>query len=486
MSELIPPKVEESSNVSQFHQFRSLSPDSRDISEPVKVVESKEKVYQKTETEIIHSDSEPKIKKSTVFGSAFMLTNFCLGTTIFTFAVRAKAFGLVWYLFFCVLIGAVNYWSIMRCAYASSKCKEDDYSEITERILGKKMRLILNIFIIIYSYGFMMCFLTLIYSLFGRFIHSAGYTKTYPDYSEFNDNIWGKAYVKFPVFAGICFCLSLMGLIKDINKLNFSAYIGVVAVIYTLLVVTIQCDGYYKHYKKTVYVEEDKSTHVNWINLGNAFDKKLQFFTGLSTLVAAYSCHTGVFPVYAGFKFQEGGLQKMRMGTFLGTLLTTILHIISITCSFLTDPYTPEDLIVYRKSKDDGKDIAMLIAKLCVSVSLVFTYPGYYFALRLSVANSFTKGQINNTFNLIFTFASAFGCGLIAALYDKILNYLSYIGGFISVFICYLFPTLLYIYSSGKPLTCWSNLIHLILALLLVILGIIAGIITIIDDAGGL
>ena len=62
----------------------------------------------------------------------------------------------------------------MRCAYASSKCKEDDYSEITERILGKKMRLILNIFIIIYSYGFMMCFLTLIYSLFGRFIHSAG------------------------------------------------------------------------------------------------------------------------------------------------------------------------------------------------------------------------------------------------------------------------------------------------------------------------
>lgn len=41
----------------------------------------------------------------------------------------------------------------------------------------------------------------------------------------------------------------------------------------------------------------------------------------------------------------------MRLGTLWGTILTTILHIISITCSFLTDPYTPEDLIVFRKKR---------------------------------------------------------------------------------------------------------------------------------------
>ena len=56
----------------------------------------------------------------------------------------------------------------------------------------------------------------------------------------------------------------------------------------------------------------------------------------------------------------------MKIATFLGTLLTTVLHYISITCSFLTDPVTPEDLIVFRKSKDSGKDIAMTIAKLFV------------------------------------------------------------------------------------------------------------------------
>ena len=145
----------------------------------------------------------------------------------------------------------------------------------------------------------------------------------------------------------------------------------------------------------------------------------------------------------------------MKWGTFLGTLLTTILHIISITCSFLTDPYSPEDLIVYRKNKGNGKDIAMIIAKLFVSLSLIFTYPGYFFSLRLSAANSFTGGKINNKFNYLFTFLSIFGYGIVAAVYDKILNYLSNIGGFLSVFLFYMLPTLLYIYSSEKPFRYW-------------------------------
>ena len=172
----------------------------------------------------------------------------------------------------------------------------------------------------------------------------------------------------------------------------------------------------------------------------------------------------------------------MRYGTLFATILTTILHIISIVCSFLTDPYTPEDLIVFRKNKGEGKDIGMVISKLLVSLSLIFTLPGYYFALRLSIANSFIGGKISNKFNYLFTFLSVFGCAIVAVVYDKILNYLSYIGGFISVFICYLIPVLIYVYSSGKPVTYWKNLLEIILAGLLCVVGYIAGIATIIDD----
>ena len=485
MTENPPHLTEGSLNQSNLvgHPFKPMapSPDSKEPEvNPDNNVNNKVTIY-KDQQEVIDA---PKIKKSTIFGTTFMITNICLGTTIFTFAVRAKSFGLFWMLFFCFLVAIINYWSIMRCVYSSSRCTLDDYSEITEKFLGKRSRFILNIILIVYSYASLMCFIALIFPLFGRFVQSGFYRNDYRDYDHFFDEKWGKAYIKFPFFIGLAFILSLICLIKDINKLNFSAYIGVVACGYALIVVMVQCNSYYHHYRDTVYKEDDDSTHPNWFNLGDAFTKDLIFFKGIANLIFAYACQSGIFPIYAGFKFQENGLKKMKIGTILGTIVTTILHIISIVCGFLTDPVNPEDLIIYRKNKGSGKDIAMVLARLFVSFSLIFTVPGYYFPLRLSVINSFTGGKLTNKFNIIFTFISIFCCALISAIYDKILNYLNYIG-FISVFISFLFPALMSIYSSGKPITYWKNMLDLILALIMCAIGLVACVATIIDDVKG-
>ena len=465
------------------HNFHPLSPDSRvQTDRNVDIIESAEKVYKKDQEEDKVQGHSKLSSDATIFGATFMMTNMCLGTTIFTFAVWTKSFGLVWILVACFCVAAVDYWSIMNCSIASSTVKEDDFSEVTETLLGKKAKIILNILIIVYSYACMMCFYVLMFALFGRFIQSVAYSNDYPLYDDFYKEKWGKAYIKYPFFVGAAFILGLMSLIKDINKLNFSAYIGVGAVIYTLFVVMIECNKYYNYYKEHEYIEEDKSTHPNWVDLSSAFTEKLDFFKGIACIFGAYACHTGVFPVYSGFKHQENGLRKMRFAVFFSVCLTTALHIISIVCSFLTDPYKPEDVVIYRKKIGNGKDVAMTISKLFVTLSLIFTLPGYFFGLRLSIANSFTGGNISTLFNIIFTFVSMFACAFIAAIYDKILNYLSYIGGFITVFICYLYPALLRIYSSKKPLTQWRNLFDLILSIILCMIGIIAGIRTIIDD----
>ena len=432
--------------------------------------------YQKSEEKHISSNT-------TILKASLMLTNMCLGTSIFTFAKWTQSFGLVWILVFCVIIAIVNYWSLMNCSIASSRVKEDDYSEITERILGKNTRFVLNIFLIVYSYACLITFFVLIYALFGRFIQSVGYQKDYATYDDFYDDKWGKAYIKYPFTFGVAIILSIISLIKDIDKLSFSSYIGVTAVIYSLFVVMIECNKYYNHYKDNVYDKNDKSTKANWVDLGKAFTKDLDFFKGIACIVGAYCCHTGVFPVFTGFKYQDNGIKKMKFSVFFSMILTTALHFISMICSYLTDPITPEDVIIYRKKIGSGKDIAMTISKLFITLSLVFTLPPYFFGLRLSVANAFTHGKISKLFNIIFTFISLLICSFISAVYDKILNYLSYIGGFISVFICYLFPALLVIKSSGKPFSYYKNIFHLTLAILLCIIGVIAGIRTIIDDA---
>ena len=475
------------------HGFNPLPP-APNTTKVVEVLQTHEIIYDsknsmenidKDGKKIIKGNKEEKPLRSSILGASFMLTNICLGTTIFTFAVKAKSFGLVWFLLCCVIVAIVNYWTITRGVIASSKCPDcDDFSEITEKILGRKGRVVLNILLILYSYACIMCFLALIYPLFGRFIQSAFYKDKYLTYDDFADAKWEKAYIKFPFFIGLTFLLCLLCLIRDINKLNFSAYIGVGAVIYTLLVVMIQCDSYYNHYKKNVYVEEDESTHENWINFKDAWKEDLDFFKGMANLFTAYACHPGIFPVYAGFKrnYPNKGVKEMKLSTLFATILTTALHIISIVCSFLTDPYTPEDLVIYRKSKDGGKDIWMVIARLFISLSLFFTLPGYYFPLRLSFSNVFTKGNITNTFNILFTFITCYLCAIVASVYDKILNYLSYIGGFISVFICYLIPVLIYLYSKNEKLTKWNNLLELIAVIILIIIGVTGGIVTIIDD----
>ena len=68
-----------------------------------------------------------------------------------------------------------------------------------------------------------------------------------------------------------------MCLIKNMDKLNFSEYIWVMAVVYSLLVVLVQCHSYYKDLKKKYCVKEDKDTHINWIDLGKTFTKDLEF-----------------------------------------------------------------------------------------------------------------------------------------------------------------------------------------------------------------
>ena len=434
------------------------------------------------------SKNKKENKKTTIFGAALIITNICLGTTIFTFAIRAKSFGLIWLLFFCFVVAFINYAAVMWVAHASSKCEENDYSEITEKLLGRKMRQLLNIVIIIDGYATLMAFISLVYSTFGRFMQSAFYKDDYLSYEDFEDNKWDKLKIKLPIFVGLSIFISLLCLITNMAKLDFVSYISVGAVSYALIVIMVQCHSYYNHYKDTVYVENDSDTHPNWYNLGDAFHKDLIFFRGITNLLFAYACQSGMFPLYKGFKIQnedgDKGIKKMRYSAIFGIGLTTALNIISIVCSFLTDPVTPEDLVIYRKNKGNGKDIFMVIANFLVSVSLFLTIPTYYFTLRLSVMNAFTKGKLSTKFNLLFTFISVFVSALIAALYDKILNYLSYVG-FTTAIVAYVFPAILYVKSNGKKLTHWINILVICLAIVIFVFSLINVVSTIIDDING-
>lgn len=423
--------------------------------------------------------------KASVIGSAFTMTNMCLGTTIFTFAYRTQSMGLLWINVACVVCAAANLWTIYRQLEGAKDLKVCDFSEVVNELFGAKVCLGLNVMIIIYEYGVLISFVTIIFKLIGRFICSLFYHNVYDSFDDFADEKWEKAYVKYPVYLGLAALLFCVCVLRDMSKLNFMSYVSVASVLYTIVLVVVQCPSYYKHYKDTVYIKEDDSTHINVVNIGKAFTYKLEFFKNMSSLFFAYSCQVGIFPVYKTFKKQQNGLSDMRKSVFFSLIMTTLLHIVSITTCYLTDPITPEDLIIYRRKKDGGYDIPMDIAKLAVAISIFFSVPPNYLALRLSVENTFLHRQFSTLGNCVFTGISMVcGC-LVAAVYDKILNYISYLGGFFCSLLSFLFPVLFYICFNGKPMSYWMNALELTGSIVLISVGWMAGILTIVDDIRG-
>ena len=466
--------------------FHTISPDTRLTNQPPNTPNEIDivKTEKKPSTIISNLTNTVRIinENQTILGTCLIITHVCLGNfAIFSLGQMTKSFGLLWMVIFCIIVGLINYWAITRSFAANIKCKDSNYSQVTEKFLGKKMRKFLNVLIIGYSFLCMMYLTSLTFPLIGRVVKISVYNKQYQTYETFLKEKWDKGFIKYPFFLCIGFCVYIISYFKFI-KLRYMGIFRTIIITFCILILLIQFTSYYNYYKNTIYDENDKSTHPNWTSLGKAFNSKMDFFRGLCILFALYTCMPIMFPIFEGFKIQEKPLKKTKVSVILGTLLTTVLTIISIICSYLINPYSPEEFIFFRKNKNYGKDVLILITNLLLVICIILTIPRYYLMLKINFKLLFFKDKISEKINNILTFIFCFGSTLASIYYDHYLNYLCYIGGFFSVFISYLFPALNFVKSSDKPIKYWNNLLQIIFASILCIIGIIGGISTIVDD----
>ena len=150
--------------------FHTVSPDVRLTNQPTQTINSNE-IRVTINPPNFMDTIRTIINRPTIFGTSFIITHVCLGNfAIFSLAQKTKSFGLAWIIIFCVLVGIINYWSIMRGFFASIKLKDTNYSELTEKYLGKNARRILNLIIMIYSFLYMMYLVGLTFPLIGRIV----------------------------------------------------------------------------------------------------------------------------------------------------------------------------------------------------------------------------------------------------------------------------------------------------------------------------
>ena len=422
------------------------------------------------------------IQYGSLRGSIFGLSSMCLEASAMILALRCQQFGLINYLIFILLGGFLAYSCLVMMIKAGKNIKEKNYSKVVKTILGKKVGVYVDINIALYLFGALISFMVIIYQLIGAVVYDimrlAGNesAKEYESFIDFKDQYWRETkYLKFPIMFGVTILVLPLCLLKDISKMRIPSLIGVLALVYSIIVVVVESFFYLfnEHW--------DERNEMNWYNPKRAFSysEGIPFFGGLSTVFYLYSCHAGAFPVYKSLR--NNTTRRIKKVFQRSILLDICIYFCIAAASFLTEPFDKIDIILYRDNlKNFQKDYFILIAKIGIIFNLFFSTPANYAALRLSVFELiWGNPNITKIKNIIVTVVLLSVITLIGALYDEILEYIELLGGFCSVVFCILIPGLIYAKNDYIKKTKLKKYGIIVLVAFITAFGYTSGILTI-------
>jgi len=422
------------------------------------------------------------IQYGSLRGSIFGLSSMCLEASAMILALRCQQFGLINYLIFILLGGFLAYSCLVMMIKAGKNIKEKNYSKVVKTILGKKVGVYVDINIALYLFGALISFMVIIYQLIGAVVYDimrlAGNesAKKYESFIDFKDHYWRETkYLKFPIMFGVTLLVLPLCLLKDISKMRIPSLIGVLALVYSIIVVVVESFFYLfnEHW--------DERNEMNWYNPKRAFsyEEGIPFFGGLSTVFYLYSCHAGAFPVYKSLR--NNTTRRIKKVFQRSILLDICIYFCIAAASFLTEPFDKIDIILYRDNlKNFQKDYFILIAKIGIIFNLFFSTPANYAALRLSVFELiWGNPNITKIKNIIVTMVLLSVITLIGASYDEILEYIELLGGFCSVVFCILIPGLIYAKNDYIKKTKLKKYGIIVLVAFITAFGYTSGILTI-------
>jgi amino acid permease len=415
-------------------------------------------------------------------GSIFGLSSMCLEAGSMVLAIRCKQFGMINFLIFLILGGLVAYSCLVMMIKAGKSIKEKNYSKVVKTILGQKVGVFMDVNIALYLFGALISFQVIIYQMLGAVVYDildmmGNIDKTeYPNYVKYKEEYWSqKLYLKFPLMIGVALLVFPLCLLKDISKMRLASLFGVLALVYSIIVVIIESFFYLFNENLSIV------SKMNWIDIRPAFDINagVPFFGGIATVFYIYSCHAGAFPVY---KTLRNNTTKRIKKVFRRSILLDVMVYFTIAAaSYITSPLEPPELILYRPNLSGfSPDYFILIAKIGIICNLFFSTPANYAGFRLSFFELvWGNTNITNLKNLCVTSGVLFVVVMIGALYDKILEYIELFGGFCSVIYCILIPGLIYVKNDNIKITTLNKYVIVGTVSILVIIGYTSGILTI-------
>ena len=364
-----------------------------------------------------------------------------------------------------IICGIVNFWTFTVLGDASRKLKIYKYEDIVSALFNPCLSYFFIFVMGIGLFGVIVLFQVILYKFLGGIINevfSYGYTNMEIFATE---SFWGEKKVRLLVCYGITlFVLFPLCLIKTISKMRYASSFGVFSVFLIVMIVVTQCPSFYYH-----NVVEGKQ-EINLFNFSNGFGPDLKFIQSISTIIYAYECHAGIFPVISSLNNPtRTRVQKVFRNA---TLANVIAYIIITLAGYLSQPENTPDLVLERE-KIYKNDLLMTVGLGLFSITLSTKISASYNCLRALILNLLKYDPVNypNSINLLLTIIILPATTLVAAMFQNIADYISLNGSFYGLFIAVIMPGIIYIKSNNHSIFHIKNILAMIFILALCSIG---------------
>ena len=369
--------------------------------------------------------------------------------------------------------GAINYWTLTILGNVGKKYKLRKYEDVVSTLFSKNLSNFLAIVMVLNQSGMIILYQVIMYKLLGGVINEF-FSLGYSNVEEFvAESFWNEKKVKF----FICYFITITILfplcrLKTISKMRYASTFGILSLFLLIFIIFIECPFFYKH---NVIKGGQK---INIMDLRPGFRKDMQFLQSISTIIYAFACHVGVFPVLNSL---HNPTRKRVQKVFRrATLLDIVCYLIIGFSGYLSQPQNTPDLIVER-DKIFNNDFLMTIGQILFIFCLIAKICANYNGLRttLLIMLKYDPMEYPNEINFVMTVICLAITTFIAAIFQKISDYISLIGSFCSVFIAVVMPGMIYIKDNDKSITSLKNIMAIIFVVVLAIFGLFTSFCTI-------
>ena len=344
-----------------------------------------------------------------------------------------------------VLCAIINYWTFTILGDAARKYKVNKYEDIISAMFSSTFSKFF-IFVMCFGlFGVIILFQVILYKFIGG-IYNEVFSYGFVNMEIFSvGSFWGEMKTRLLVCYGLAiFVFFPLGMIKTFSQMRYVTAFGIFSVFVIIFIVVIQCPYFFYH---NVI---GRNMAINFLDFRPGFGPDLKFITSISTIIYAYECHAGIFPVISGLS--NPTRDRVNSVFKRATIVNVVSYIIITLSGYLSQPQHTPDLILEREKISDS-DYLMTLGLILFSITIMTKIGALFNCLRSLLLSIMKFDQENypTSINILLIFIVFSITTFIAATFQNISDYISLISSFYGLFIAVVMPGIIYIKNEENP-----------------------------------